>query len=88
VGMPLFINLPVEEVRGIFVEPDAVVRRYGRNRIWTITGERTIQSREVVTGPMVGSKLQILEGLEPGDSYLKSPTGNEKEDMPLKELFE
>ncbi len=88
VGMPLFINLPVEEVRGIFVEPDAVVRRYGRNRIWTISGERTIQSREVVTGPMVGSRLQIIEGLEPGDSYLNSPTGNEKEDMPLNELFE
>lgn len=85
IGMPLFIDIPVEEVEGLFVEPDAVVRRYGRNKIWVVSGERVLNSRDVLTGPVVGSRLQILEGLEPGDSYLNSPTGNEKEGMPLKE---
>ncbi len=87
VGMPLFIEIPVEEVHGIFVDPDTVIRRYGRNRIWIISEERTLNSREVATGPVVGRKVLILEGLEPGESYLNNPTGKEKEDMSVGELF-
>jgi multidrug efflux pump subunit AcrA (membrane-fusion protein) len=83
VGMPLFIDIPVEEVEGVFVEPDAVVRRYGRNRIWIVTDEGTLESREVVTGPVVGSRLQILAGLQPEEAYLNNPSGSEEEGMAL-----
>lgn len=87
VGMPLFIELPVEEVRGIFVEPDAVVRRYGKSRIWIISDEKTLSSREVETGQIVGNRLLIRSGLVAGESYLNKPTGKERDEMPLSELL-
>lgn len=87
IGMSLFIDLPVEEVSGIFVEPDAVVRRYGKNRIWLVSGAKILESRVVETGPVVGNKIQIVSGLEPGERYLRAPTGNEKEGMAIRDLF-
>ena len=85
--MPLFIDLPVKEVNGFFVEPDAVVRRYGRNNLWIVNPDNTLQSRIVETGQVVESRVLIRTGLENGERYLRKPTGNEKNGMPLKELF-
>jgi multidrug efflux pump subunit AcrA (membrane-fusion protein) len=85
--MSLFIDLPVEEVRGIFVEPDTVFRRYGKNRVWIIDEDSSLRSREVITGSVVGSKIVIVSGLVTGERFLRAPTGNEKEGMALDDLF-
>jgi multidrug efflux pump subunit AcrA (membrane-fusion protein) len=75
VGMPLFIDVPVQNVEGIFVPTDSVVRRYGRNRIWTVDESGLLQSVDVETGPVIDNSILIVSGLEEGVSYLRRPTG-------------
>jgi len=87
IGTPLFIDIPVQEVEGMFVSPQAVVRRYGRNRLWFVDDDNIINSGEVVTGSVVDGRILIVEGLAEGDRYLDSPTGREKEGMAMKDLF-
>jgi multidrug efflux pump subunit AcrA (membrane-fusion protein) len=86
-GMPLLIELPVGEVRGIFVEPAAVIRRYGKNQIWAVAADGTVQSRTVTTGQLVGQKILISEGLAAGEAFIRTPSGNEKDGMNISELF-
>ncbi len=86
VGMPLLIDLPVKQVSGIFVGPEAVVRRYGRNSLWIVNSDNTIESRIVETGQVVENRVLIRNGLAEGERYLRRPTGNERNGMALTEL--
>jgi multidrug efflux pump subunit AcrA (membrane-fusion protein) len=88
VGMPLFIDIPVQDVEGIFVPTDSVVRRYGRNRVWTVDESGLLQSVEVEIGPVIGNSILIVEGLEEGVSFIRRPTGREREGLDAESLFE
>ena len=87
IGTFLLIDVPVDEIRGIFVDPAAVIRRYGRNRIWTVDADGILQSVEVRTDRVIGGRVLIPEGLEPGTRYLTSPSGREQEGMALTEIL-
>lgn len=79
VGEFVVVDLPVDRVEGVFVRRDQVVRRYGKYYIWVVNGDRVLEAREIVLGPVYGDLVKIDRGLEIGEKYLARLTGREKE---------
>ncbi|MFP4011563.1 MAG: efflux RND transporter periplasmic adaptor subunit [Spirochaetaceae bacterium] len=86
IGAFLVVDVPVEQVEGVFVPREALQRRYGRYYLWMVTGERgyeTLERREVEPGQTVGDEIRITDGVSSGDRYIPRPTGDEEEGAPL-----
>jgi len=79
VGEFVLIDLPLDQVRGLFVPRDAVVRRYGKFFLWGVNDSQALEAREVVLGPVFGELVLISDGLQPGERYLRRLTGRERE---------
>jgi multidrug efflux pump subunit AcrA (membrane-fusion protein) len=87
IGMVLFIDLPVETVRGQFVKLEHIVRRFGRSIIWTIDENDRLKQVQVTTGKPYGDEVLVTAGLPPGTRYLNRLTGGEREGMDLQEYL-
>jgi multidrug efflux pump subunit AcrA (membrane-fusion protein) len=88
IGMVLFMDLPVESVRGQFVAQGLVVRRFGRSVLWVVGEDDRLRQVQVTTGRPYGADIQVLSGLAPGTRYPSRLTGFEKEGMSLEEYRE
>jgi len=84
IGSFILIQLPTDQLRGIFISRDLLVRRYGSYYVWVLDTENKFAAREIVTGAAFGNEVHIISGLNPGEKYLTSLTGNETEGMELK----
>ncbi len=56
----------------ILIAQSSVLFRENRKEVFVVNGDRMAQVREVKLGQMVGSDVQILEGLQPGDDLVVS----------------
>lgn len=83
VGEFVMVDLPVDRTRGIFLNRELLVRRYGKFFVWIVNNEKVLEIKEVKTGTVIGDEVLILEGLNAGDSYLSRLTGREKEGNPV-----
>ena len=83
IGEFVLVDLPIDRVRGVFVPREAVVRRYGSFYLWTVTESQVLAARQVTLGPVFGDLVLIREGLDPGQLYLRSLTGREREGAPV-----
>ncbi|MFP4565084.1 MAG: efflux RND transporter periplasmic adaptor subunit [Spirochaetaceae bacterium] len=84
IGTFLLVELPVQEIEGIFVPRSAVDRRYGRDFVWAVDeSEDVLVRREVELGEVLGDEVRIISGLSSGDRYLARLTGAEREGAPL-----
>lgn len=84
VGVVLFVDLPVESVRGVFVPQTLVVRRFGRSMLWTVDAADTLRLVQIVAGKPFGDDI-VVTGLQPGTRILSRVTGYEKEGLALAE---
>jgi len=82
-GQFVAIDIPVARARGIFVPQAVIVRRYGRDYVWTVSAESTLKSLAVETGARYGDSVLIVKGLEVGDRYLTRLSRQEREDLPV-----
>ena len=83
IGTLLIVELPTDTKRGVFINRDVVVRRYGKFFVWVVTAGETLEAREVRVGPVYGEQVQIENGLSPGERYLSRINGREKAGMSL-----
>lgn len=88
IGMVLFMDLPVEEVRGQFVPQTLLVRRFGRTVMWVVGADDKLKQVSVTPGKPYGNDILITAGLEPGTRYPSRITGFEKEGLTLQEYRE
>jgi multidrug efflux pump subunit AcrA (membrane-fusion protein) len=82
-GQFVAIDIPVARTRGIFVPQAVLVRRYGRDYVWTVSADSTLKSRAVEAGARYGDLVLIVKGLEVGDRYLTRISRREREDLPV-----
>lgn len=83
IGSFLLIEIPTEQLSGMFVPRTALERRLGRNFLWVIDQDtEELSLREVQVGESVGDETQILEGIERGERFLVRLTGREREGAP------
>jgi RND family efflux transporter MFP subunit len=67
-GMFGDIRLITEVRTGIVKVPsDAVVRRFDTPYLFVVTGDGTVEQREVELGISIGEQVQIVEGVEPDE---------------------
>lgn len=85
IGMVLFMDLPVESIRGIFISQSLIVRRFGRSVIWIVDADDRLKQVPVTTGKPFGNDVFIATGLEPGSRYISTMTGFEKDGLSLQE---
>lgn len=69
-GMFVTAELEARQVKGIVVPSDAVVYRNGVNAVWTVTSEGLAKRKVVKTGVTTKNDVQILEGLEEGETIM------------------
>lgn len=81
IGSFILIQLPTDEISGIFVKRDLLVRRYGSYYLWVIDEDNKLTAREVEAGAFFGEDVYIDSGIEPGERYLSELTGKETEGM-------
>ncbi len=81
VGTVLFIDLPVSEVRGVFVDRALIQRRFGRSFLWAMGTDDRLALMEVRTGALFDREIAILGGIEEGTRILRRLTGKEREGM-------
>lgn len=82
IGTFLAIELPTRAIPGIFVPREAIDRRYGRYFLWVIDEEAgELTRREVTLAESVGEEVEV-EGIRPGERYLTSLSGREREGAP------
>lgn len=80
VGTFVVIELPTEQLSGIFVDREAIDRRSGRYYLWVVDeDEQIITRREVEPGATLGSERLISDGLSEGERYIERLTGQERE---------
>ena len=84
IGSFVLIDLPTDMLKGIFVNRDLLIRKYGKYFIWVISDDKTLISREVEAGAVFRNDIHIISGLYPGDKYLSRISGKEKEGMEFK----
>ncbi len=84
IGSFILIQLPTDQLRGIFIRRDLLVRRYGSYYLWIVNEENKLTAREIKSGAVFGDDIQITSGLNPGERYLTRLTGKEKEGMEVK----
>ena len=83
IGTFLSVELPIRRISGVFVPRSAIDRRYGRYFVWVVEpGEQVLQRREVSLGEVIGEATRIEGGLAPGERYLVSLSGREREGAP------
>jgi multidrug efflux pump subunit AcrA (membrane-fusion protein) len=87
IGMVLFMDLPVDSVRGQFVKQDLIVRRFGRSIMWTVDADDKLKQVQVTTGKPYGDEILVTGGLPPGTRYLNRLGGGEREDLSLQEYL-
>jgi multidrug efflux pump subunit AcrA (membrane-fusion protein) len=87
IGMVLFMDLPVDSVRGQFVKQELIVRRFGRSVMWIIDAEDKLKQVQVTTGKPYGDEILVTDGLPPGTRYLNRLGGGEREDLSLQEYL-
>lgn len=63
----LFTNGRSETVA---VPRDAVVFDAGRARVWVVREDRSIEQRQVTTGLVSGKMIEVLSGLQPGETIV------------------
>lgn len=83
IGSFILIQLPTDEISGIFVKRDLLVRRYGSYYLWVIDEDNKLTAREVESGAFFGEDVHINSGIEPGERYLSKLTGKETEGMEI-----
>jgi multidrug efflux pump subunit AcrA (membrane-fusion protein) len=83
VGEFVIIDLPVDRSKGVFVQRDLIIRRYGTYFLWVVSSDQTLEAREVVLGPTYGELVRIDQGLSEGERYLTRLTGREKDGAKL-----
>ena len=87
-GTVLFVDLPVDAVKGTFIKRELLVRRFGRTVLWVIGPDDTLKLIPVTTGTYYGDEVLIASGLQPGARFPSRITGHEKEGLPLSEYLE
>ncbi len=85
VGEFVIIELPVDQIQGIFVPREVAVRRYGKHFVWVVKEDRTLEAREVQLGATYGDMVQVTEGLNSGERYLTRLSGRERDGSPIGE---
>ena len=88
IGMVLFMDLPVESLRGIFVGQGLIVRRFGRSVMWVVGDDDKLKQVPVTAGKPYGEDILVSSGLAPGTRYPARLTGYEKEGQSLQEYRE
>lgn len=88
IGMVLLMDLPVESVRGVFVDKDLIVRRFGRSVMWVFDEAGALRQVPVTPGKPYGDDILLTSGLVPGTRYVAALTGYEKDGMSLEEYRE
>lgn len=83
IGSFVLINLSTDQVEGIFISRDLLVRRYGKYYLWLLGVDNKLTAREVKSGAVFGNDIQIISGLFPGETYLSRITGKETEGMEI-----
>lgn len=78
-GEFLVIELPIDNVRGIFVPREAVVRRFGSDTVWTLSDDNELVSLTVELGQTFGELVHVRQGLQEGVRFVAAPTGRERE---------
>ena len=81
IGSFILIQLPTDQRRGIFINRDLLVRRYGSYYLWLVNDENKLTAREIKSGAVFGDDSHITSGLNPGEKYLTRLTGKETEGM-------
>jgi len=66
-SVTLFTNGSNETVA---VPRDAVVFDAGRARVWVVREDRSIEQRQVTTGLVSGKMIEVLSGLQPGETIV------------------
>lgn len=84
IGSFILIQLSTDQVEGIFISRDLLVRRYGKYFLWLVDSENKLTAREVKSGAIFGNDVQIISGLIPGERYLTRISGKETEGMEVK----
>ena len=87
IGMVLFMDLPVESVRGQFVHQELIVRRFGRSIMWTIDENDKLKQVQVTTGKPYGEDILVTAGLPPGTRYLNRLNSGERDGLDLQEYL-
>ncbi len=81
VGMVLYIDLPVSQVRGVFLDRSLVQRRLGRSLLWVMGKDDKLLLIEIKTGALFDQQICVSSGIEAGDLVLLRLTGKETEGM-------
>jgi len=87
IGELVFIDLPIDSTRGIFVPTDAVVRGYGKFYLWVVSNSQVLEAREVTLGPVYQSLVQIREGLRLEEHHPRHRSGRERDDSFIHGFF-
>ncbi|MBB6481001.1 efflux RND transporter periplasmic adaptor subunit [Spirochaeta isovalerica] len=87
-GTVLFVDLPVEKASGIAIESSAVIREEGKAYVWIIDDQGLIRKQAVVAGDISEENIEIKEGIAEGTRYIRTPSGEEKPDMSIRELIQ
>ena len=88
IGMGLFMDLPIESLRGLFVSQDLILRRFGRSVMWVVGDDDRLKLVPVTAGKPYGEDILVSSGLAPGTRYPARLTGYEKEGLTLQEYRE
>jgi HlyD family secretion protein len=62
----------VHEKPKILVDPAAIVDRGNSKVVFVVQGQQVVQ-KQVKTASMVGSSIEVTEGVSPGDQVVLSP---------------
>lgn len=87
-GMVLFVDLPAQASEGMTVEETALFREEGKTYLWVLTEDDGLSLRGITAGETIEAKVVVVEGLSPGERYVRRLTGNEKEGMGPRDLIQ
>jgi multidrug efflux pump subunit AcrA (membrane-fusion protein) len=79
IGAFVVFELPTDTVRGVFLPSSAIVRRFGRDTVWTVTNEDTLTAVQVELGAPFGDDVHVVSGISEGTRFLVAPSGRERE---------
>jgi RND family efflux transporter MFP subunit len=90
-GMTATVSMTYQraEILGprIFVPVAAVSRdSAGETAVWIVSPEQTVTRHPVRTGGLTGGRIEILEGLQPGDRIAAAGANHLREGMQVREL--
>lgn len=74
-GMFVTAEVDARQVEGVIVPSDAVVYRNGMNMVWTVTDDGKAKRKVVQVGVQTKEDVQILEGLEAGETVMVDGMG-------------